>query len=154
MMKVTRSLVVSASFPLLLFCCQQVALQPLGRHTRTLAHVLWLLLLLLQPLLSQLRGQRSEWDGGAGGPACSGSSSVMRRTKSSFSAQPRQASPQSSRTFFSSRTLSFLRSTEVKSSCCSAGWRRRGGGVSSCFCLTSSLLTHQETHQVTHQVTT
>lgn len=80
---------------------------------------------LLQPLISSLRGQRSEWRGVAGGLVCSGSSSVMRRTKSSFSAQPRQASPQSSRTFFSSRTLSFFRSTEVRSNCCSAGGKSR-----------------------------
>lgn len=48
-----------------------------------------------------------------------GMSSVILRMKSDFSAQPLQDSPHSSRIFFRSFTLSFFRSTVVRSSCLS-----------------------------------
>lgn len=49
-----------------------------------------------------------------------GISSVILRMKSDFSAQPLHDSPHSSRIFFRSFTLSFFRSTEVRSNCLSA----------------------------------
>lgn len=54
-----------------------------------------------------------------------GMSSVILRMKSDFSAQPLQDSSHSSRIFFRSLTLSFFRSTVVRSSCLSAGERKR-----------------------------
>lgn len=54
-----------------------------------------------------------------------GISSVILRMKSDFSAQPLHDSPHSSRIFFRSFTLSFFRSTEVRSNCLSARKARK-----------------------------
>lgn len=54
-----------------------------------------------------------------------GMSSVILRIKSDFSAHPLQDSPHSSKIFFRSLTLSFFRSTEVRSSCLSTWAHKR-----------------------------